>query len=77
MPHVIVKLYPGRTEAQKQRLSAEIARNVVEILGCEDRVVSVAFEEVAQSAWPETVYRPDILEKEHLLYKKPGYNPFD
>jgi len=76
MPHIIVKLYPGRTEEQKQKLTEEIAKDVVAVLGCEDRTVSVAFEEVEQAKWPEAVYRPDILEKESTLYKRPGYNPF-
>jgi len=77
MPHVIVKLHTGRTEEQKQKLADAIAKDAVAVLGCEDRVVSVAFEEVEKAAWPEAVYRPDILEKEKTLYKKPGYNPFD
>jgi len=78
MPHVIVKLYPGRSEEQKQRLTQEIARDVVEIIKCPAEAVSVAFEEVSQADWPEKVYRPDILEKKETLYLKPGYkNPFE
>ena len=76
MPHVIVKLYPGRTEDQKKRLSDEITRKVVEIIGCEEKAVSVGFEEVTPDQWAEKVYRPDILEKSSTLYQKPGYNPF-
>jgi 4-oxalocrotonate tautomerase len=37
----------------------------------------VAFEEIAPEAWPEAVYRPDILEKKETLYRLPGYDPFD
>ncbi|MBF0431297.1 MAG: tautomerase family protein [Fibrobacteria bacterium] len=78
MPHIVVKLYPGRTEDQKQKLTKAIAKNVVEIAGCEDSHVSVVFEETTPEAWPEEVYRPDILEmKKGKLYKKPGYNPFE
>jgi len=76
MPHIIVKLYPGRTEEQKQRLADAIARDVMAIAVCEDESVSIAFEEVGADEWPERVYRPDILEKWEALYKKPGYNPF-
>jgi 4-oxalocrotonate tautomerase len=39
-------------------------------------VVSVAFEEVDPNDWAEKVYKPDILNNEENLYKKPGYNPF-
>jgi 4-oxalocrotonate tautomerase len=78
MPHVTVKLYPGRSEEQKQRLTAAIVRDTVEIIQCPEAAVSVAFEEVAQADWPEQVFRPHILEKQQQLYKKPGYkNPFE
>jgi 4-oxalocrotonate tautomerase len=76
MPHVIVKLYPGRTEDQKQRLAEAITHNVVAIANCEEKSVSVAIEEVDPSQWAEKVYRIEILDNEANLYKKPGYNPF-
>ncbi len=78
MPHVIVKLYLGRSEEQKKRLKEAIAKDVVEIIKCPEAAVSVAFEEVLQADWPEKVYKPDILEKQNTLYLKPGYkNPFE
>ncbi len=76
MPHIIVKLHPGRSEEQKKRLAEEITRDVVAIAECPEGAVSVAFEEIGPADWVEKVYRPDILEKEASLYKKPGYNPF-
>jgi 4-oxalocrotonate tautomerase len=76
MPHVIVKLYSGRTEEQKTRLAEAITKDVVAIAKCEEKSVSVAIEEFEPSQWPEKVYRPDILDNEANLYKKPGYNPF-
>ena len=76
MPHVIIKLYPGRTVDQKSQLAEAIAKDVAEIAVCKETSVSVAIEEIEESDWAETVYRPDILEKEDTLYKKPGYNPF-
>ena len=33
MPHVIVKLWPGKSEKQKARLAEEIARDVMDVLG--------------------------------------------
>jgi len=76
MPHVIVKLYPGRSDQQKKQLADEIVKDVVVIAKCEEKSVSVAFEEIEPGAWAETVYKPDILDNEDILYKKPGYNPF-
>jgi 4-oxalocrotonate tautomerase len=77
MPHVIVKLYPGRSDQQKARLAEEIAKDVVAIAGCKEKSVSVAFEEIKPEDWAEKVYKPDILDNQEKLYKKPGYNPFD
>ena len=77
MPHVIVKLYPGRSEEQKTKLADEIVKDVVAIAKCEEKSVSVAFEEVDSKDWPEKVYKPDILNKKDSLYIEPGYNPFE
>jgi 4-oxalocrotonate tautomerase len=77
MPHVIVKLYPGRSEEQKIKLADKIVKDVVAIAKCEEKSVSVAFEEIEKEDWTEKVYKPDILNKKNSLYKKPGYNPFE
>jgi 4-oxalocrotonate tautomerase len=76
MPHVIVKLYPGRSEQQKSHLTREIVSDVVAIAKCGEESVSVAIEEIKPEDWAEKVYKPDILEKPEKLYKKPGYDPF-
>jgi hypothetical protein len=34
MPHVIVKLYPGRSEQQEIRLAEQIVKDVVTIIEC-------------------------------------------
>ncbi len=72
MPHVIVKMYPGRSEDKKKRLAAAIVKDVASIAGCSEEVVSVAIEEIAQERWDEEVYRPDILGRRKTLYKEPG-----
>jgi 4-oxalocrotonate tautomerase len=76
MPHIIVKMYPGRTLDQKNELAKAIVDCVKRIAKCEESSVSVAIEEIESRDWPEKVYRPDILEKAETLVKKPGYNPF-
>jgi 4-oxalocrotonate tautomerase len=77
MPHVIVKLYPGRSEEQKIKLADEIVKDVVDIAKCDEKSVSVAFEEIEKDDWAKKVYQPDILDKKDSLYKEPGYNPFE
>ena len=76
MPHIIVKLYPGRSEEQKKLLAREIVKSVTEIAVCEKKSVSVAFEEVKPDDWAETVYKPDIINNKNNLVVTPGYNPF-
>ena len=73
MPHVIVKLWPGKSEPQKRRLAEAITRDVATVLDYGDESVSVALEEVTPAEWAEKVYRQDIVEKAATLYKKPGY----
>jgi 4-oxalocrotonate tautomerase len=74
MPHVIVKLYPGRSEQQKMRLAEQIVKDVVSIIKCGEESVSVAIEEIKAEDWAEKVYKPDILNTPGKLYKKPGYS---
>ncbi|NIP83515.1 MAG: 4-oxalocrotonate tautomerase [Gemmatimonadetes bacterium] len=73
MPHVVVKLWPGKSEAQKRRLAERITEDVMEVLGYGEESVSVAMEEVDSTDWAEKVYRPDIIDAADTLYKEPGY----
>jgi 4-oxalocrotonate tautomerase len=73
MPHVIVKLWPGKSEDQKTELADVITRDVMRILNYGEESVSVGFEEVGADEWRDKVYRPDIAGKDSTLYKKPGY----
>jgi 4-oxalocrotonate tautomerase len=73
MPHIIVKLWPGKSERQKHRLAERIAQDVMDVLNFDEESVSVAFEEIKSRDWADRVYRPDIVGKSATLYKKPGY----
>jgi 4-oxalocrotonate tautomerase len=61
MPHVIVKLWPGRSERQKKELAERITRVVMEVLHYGDESVSVGFEEISANDWKQKVYEPDIV----------------
>jgi 4-oxalocrotonate tautomerase len=75
MPHVSVKLYPGRSEQQKTQLTERIVADLVSLVNCGEESISVAIEEVGPQDWTEKVYQPDIRGKWEKLYKKPGYSP--
>jgi 4-oxalocrotonate tautomerase len=73
MPHVIVKLWPGKSEQQKTRLAEAITKDVMNIFHYGEESVSVAMEEIKPEDWAEKVYKPDIVSQPETLYKKPGY----
>jgi 4-oxalocrotonate tautomerase len=75
MPHVIVKLWPGKSDVQKRALSDAIVRDVTQFLGYGEESVSVGFEEVGPSDWSAQVYTPDIQGRWNTLTKTPGYGP--
>jgi len=75
MPHAVVKMYPGKTEEQKQALAAEITAAIVRVTGCGEGAVSVGIEDVQPADWAATVYGPDIIDKPATIYKQPGYDP--
>lgn len=75
MPHVIIKLLPGRSDQQKTRIAEAVTKAVMATANCAEQSVSVSLQDVAQDDWLETVYKPDILGKPENLFKKPGYNP--
>ena len=73
MPHVIVKLWSGKSEQQKRRLAERITKDVMDVFNYGEESVSVAFEEIRAQEWREKVYEPDIMGSPDKLYKKPGY----
>ncbi len=77
MPHVIVKLWPGKSEKQKTRLAEAITKDIMDILHYGEESVSVAMEEVKSQDWVEKVYKPQIKVNLDKLYKKPGYDEND
>jgi 4-oxalocrotonate tautomerase len=64
MPHVIVKLWPGKSEQQKTRLAEAIVKDVMNVL---------KYGEESVEDWAEKVYNPDIVNNAEKLYKQPGY----
>jgi 4-oxalocrotonate tautomerase len=75
MPHVLVKLYSGKSERQKQALAKAVTEAVMSALNYGEESVSVGIEDVDPKDWTERVYKPDIINKPDTIYKKPGYDP--
>lgn len=77
MPHIIVKLYPGRSEEQKINLVKDVTTAVSKNLNLDESTISVAIEEVPKEKWAKEVYKKDIIDNHEKLYKEPGYRPAD
>jgi len=75
MPHVIVKMWPGKSEQQKKKLAEEVTKAVMSTLHYGAESVSVGIEEVTARDWADKVYKPDIIVRRDTLYKEPGYEP--
>jgi len=73
MPHISVKLWPGKTEEQKHRLTAQIVKDLMEITNNSEESISITIEDVEPDDWADKVYYPEIVANQDKLYKKPGY----
>lgn len=73
MPHFQIKLLEGKTEGQKQKLAEEIVKAAQRVIGYGDESYSVTIEDVTWEDWRKHVYPKEIMGREDILYKKPGY----
>lgn len=73
MPHVVVKMYPGSTEEQKNKLSEEITKAIIKVLNKPESSISIAIEDIEKNEWMKKVYDTEIRPNLGKLYKKPGY----
>ena len=74
MPHVEIKCFAGRSDAQKEKCAKEIAEVIARTLGCNTTSVSVAIKDIPEEAWKTEVWDKDIAPGYEHLYKKPGYS---
>lgn len=75
MPHIIVKMYPGRSDADKQLLADNLAALLHDSMGYKLENVSVAVVEVEPSRWMADVYEPEITHGGAALVRRPDYGP--
>lgn len=55
MPHLSVRMYPGRSNEVKQEFADKLQDFVVKELGCEPNVVSVSFKEIDADKWKDVI----------------------
>ncbi len=76
MPHVNIKHFPMElSDTQQAELLAAVTKAVTDAFGCEEGVVSIAVESIAEENWTEQVYIPEIVNRRDILGKVPDYRP--
>lgn len=55
MPHLSVRMYPGRSKEVKQEFADKLQDFVVKELGCEPSAVSVSFKEIDADKWKDVI----------------------
>jgi 4-oxalocrotonate tautomerase len=73
MPHIVVKMFPGRTPEQKASLAEALSQAMMTNLGVPESAVSVGVEDIEKDDWMDKVAKPDISGKAATIFKKPGY----
>lgn len=74
MPHIVVKMFPGRTPEEKIALAEALSSAMMANLGVPESAISVAVEDVEKADWMAKVAKPDIAGKASTIFKKPGYD---
>lgn len=72
MPHVMLHLAAGRSDAEKRRLADALADAVTAAIGSPAESISVAIEDVPMEDWPQ-FHRREIAARPALLFRPPGY----
>ncbi len=55
MPHISVKMYPGRTDEMKKRIAEKVRDCLVEEMQMEAKYFSVSVEDVEKADWQAEV----------------------
>ena len=64
MPHISIKMYPGRTEEVKTDLAEKTKDFICQEMNMEEKYISVSVEEIEKDKWNEEVVdkiNPDDL----------------
>ncbi len=61
MPHATIKIWPGKTEEQKQLLAERITEVITETLEGKKESVSVSIIEIEPDKWGTEVYKNEII----------------
>lgn len=69
MPHVSIKMYPGRNDKTKEDLSKKMEKFIVKELGCDPSQVSVSFKEIEPDEFKSTL-KEEIRDEDVYIHSK-------
>lgn len=70
MPHINIKMYPGRSEEVKAKLAKHTKEFMVKELEMDEKFISVSVEEIDKENWQSEVM--DKIQEEEL-YERPNF----
>ena len=71
MPHIVVNIWPGRSDETKEKLANRLALETAQVLEMDSEYVSVGFQEVPEAEW-NAFCQCEINEKPNQIFKRPG-----
>ncbi|MEW9079345.1 tautomerase family protein [Terrisporobacter glycolicus] len=70
MPHINIKMYPGRSEEVKAKLAKHTKEFMVKELEMDEKFISISVEEIDKENWQSEVM--DKI-KDEELYERPNF----
>ena len=64
MPHIAIKMYPGRSEELKKEIAVKTRDFLSQAMGMEEKFFSVSVEDIEKDQWQEEVV--DKIAKDDL-----------
>ncbi len=64
MPHIAIKMYPGRSEELKKEIAVKTRDFLAQEMGMEEKFFSVSVEDIEKNQWQEEVV--DKIAKDDL-----------
>ncbi len=64
MPHIAIKMYPGRSEELKKEIAVKTRGFLAQEMGMEEKFFSVSVEDIEKDQWQEEVV--DKIAKDDL-----------
>lgn len=77
MPHIIIKLWPGRTMEQKRAVCIPVGIALHDATGIELSHISVSIEEVQPDEWDEKIRKGELVRRASEIVIPEGTKPED